>query len=485
MARIPFNLRIIFKTLGFLLFIEAFFMLVTAGIGCLYHEDDLYIFLRSAGYTFAAGLALALAGWKARPDIGKHESFVIVTLVWILFSLFGSIPFQLNGSFSCYTDAFFESMSGFSTTGSSILKDVETLSHPILFWRSIIQWLGGMGIILLSLAIMPMIKFGSFQLFTAEVTGPVYEKLRPRLTETAKLMWFIYFGLTLAETVLLALGPMDWFDALCHSFTTMASGGFSTRNASIGYWNSAYIETIVTVFMFLAGTSFILMYWMFTGHFDKVRQNEEFRWYLIIVGCGSLLLALLLFFLQDETPGRAIRDGIFHVISIITTTGFTTEEFSGWNHCIQFLLVLLMCSGAMSGSTSGNIKIGRIILSFKTCFNEMKRDIHPNAVLPVMFNNKAMPQPVITSLFGFLFFYLVLVILSTGLFFSVGLDMDESLGVALTSIGNIGPGLGDYFTSFATLPGFAKWWMTFLMLVGRLEIYTVLLLFSKDFWVRA
>ena len=485
MARVPFNYRITFKILGFLLFIEAFFMLVTAGIGYLYHENGLHIFLRSALYTFAAGLLLAAVGWRARSDIGKHESFVIVTLVWVLFSLFGSIPFHLSGSFSCYTDAFFESMSGFSTTGSSILKDVETLSHPILFWRSIIQWLGGLGIILLSLAIMPMIKFGSFQLFTAEFTGPVYEKLRPRLTETAKLMWFIYFGLTLAETVLLAIGPMDWFDAVCHSFTTMASGGFSTRNASIGYWNSLYIETVITVFMFLAGTSFILMFWMLTGHFEKVKGNEEFRWYLIVVLGGSLLLAVLLFLLQDEAPGQAVRNGIFHVVAIVTTTGFTTSEFSGWNHCIQFLLVLLMCTGGMSGSTSGNIKIGRIILSFKTCLNEMKRDIHPNAVLPVMFNNKAMPQSVITSLFGFLFFYLVLLILSTGLFFSLGLEMDESLGVALTSIGNIGPGLGDYFTSFATLPAFAKWWMTFLMLVGRLEIYTVLLLFSKDFWVRA
>lgn len=459
MARTPFNLKIIFKILGFLLFIEAFFMLVTAGIGWLYHESDLYIFLRSAGYTLAAGLVLALIGRKARPDVGKHESFVIVTLVWILFSLFGSIPFQLSGAFNCYADAFFESMSGFSTTGSSILKDVETLSHPLLFWRSIIQWLGGTGIILLSLAIMPMIKFGSFQLFTAEFTGPVYEKLRPRLTETAKLIWFIYFGLTLAETILLVLGPMDWFDAVCHSLTTMASGGFSTRNASIGYWDSVYVEIVITVFMFLAGTSFILMYWMFTGHFDKVRRNEEFRWYILIVGVGSVLLSLLLYFLQEEPLGRAVREGIFHVVAIVTTTGFTTAEFSGWNHCIQFLLVLLMCSGAMSGSTSGNIKIGRIILSFKTCFNEMKRDIHPNAVLPVMFNNKVMPQPVLSSLFGFLFFFLVLVIVSAGLFFSLGLDMDESIGISLTTIGNIGPGLGDYFTSFATLPlpSFAKW----------------------------
>ncbi len=482
MTNTAFNFRFILKFLGYLLGVECIVMLMSAGIACLYDGRDCGVFLQSAGITFIGALLLSLSGLRARNDIGKHESFVIVTMVWVLFSLFGAIPFYLSGHFESYTDAFFESMSGFSTTGSSVLPDVEILSPALHFWRSIIQWLGGMGIIMLSLAVMPLLKLGGYQLFTAEVTGPVYEKLHPRLRETAKRMWLIYVGLTLAETALLYLGPMDFFDAMCHAFTTMASGGFSTKNASIGYWDSTYINLVTTVFMFLAGTSFVLIFRALTGRFDKIRENEEFHAYVRLVVGASLLLALLLIFLRKEPVFRSVQEGFFHVISILTTTGFYTTDFSHWQAIMRFLLLILMCCGAMSGSTSGNMKIGRILICFKSCFNEMKRDVHPNAVLPVMYNGKALQSSTVSSLFGFLFLYIILMVFSTGLFFSLGMNMEEAAGIALTSLGNIGPGLGKCFTSFVMLPGIAKWWMTFLMLVGRLEIYTVVLLFSRDFW---
>jgi trk system potassium uptake protein TrkH len=482
MPKSLFNIRIILRFLGHLLILEAMLMLICGGIDFLFKDHTQLVFLQAAGLTFCAGLFLALNGMHAKRDIGKHESFVIVTLVWVLFSLFGALPFYLSGHFNSFTDAFFESMSGFSTTGSSVLVDVEILSKGILFWRSLIQWLGGMGIILLSLAIMPMLKIGNYQLLTAEVPGPVYDKIHPRVTVAARRLWFLYSGLTILLVVLLRLGGMSLFDSICHSLTTMATGGFSTKNASIAHWDSAYIEGVTVLFMFLAGTSFVLLYRVFSGKFYKIKQNEEFKAYFYIVLVSGLVLSTALFFFADLSPVKALRTGFFQVVSIITTTGFTTADFSVWVPGIRFLLIVTMFFGAMSGSTSGNIKIGRIVLYTKISHNELKRDVHPNAVLPVFFNGRAMPATLIYNLFGYLFFYIMLMILSVGIFFAMGLNMEDSLGVFLTSFGNIGPGLGNHFNNFFDLPGIAKWYSGFLMLVGRLEIYTVFLLFSRTFW---
>lgn len=482
MSKSLFNIRIIFKFLGYLLLLEALLMLACSGIDFLFKDHTQLVFLKAGGLTFCAGLFLTLIGIHARRDIGKHESFVMVTLVWILFSMFGALPFYLSGYFNSFTDAFFESMSGFTTTGSSILVDVEALSKGILFWRSLIQWLGGMGIILLSLAIMPLLKMGNYQLLTAEVPGPVYDKIHPRVTVAARRLWFLYLGLTILLAVLLRFGGMTLFDSVCHSLTTMATGGFSTKNASIAHWDSAYIESVTMLFMFLAGTSFVFLFRVLSGKFYKIRQNEEFRAYFYIVLVSALVLSTALFFFADLPPAKALRTGFFQVVSIITTTGFTTADFSIWVPGIRFLLIVTMLFGAMSGSTSGNIKIGRIILYAKISYNELKRDVHPNAVLPVLFNGKTMPATLIYSLFGFLFFYILLMILSVGIFFAMGLNMEDSLGVFLTCFGNIGPGLGNYFSNFFDLPDIAKWYSGFLMLVGRLEIYTVFLLFSRTFW---
>ena len=485
MPKSPFNIRIIFRFMGFLLFIESLFMLLAAGVAGIYHESELYIFLQSAAITLVCSVILILLGWKASSLVGKHESFVIVTMVWILFSLFGSIPYIISPYFQTFTDAYFESISGFSSAGATILADIEALPYSLLFWRSLSQWLGGMGIILLSLAIFPVMKLGSFQLFTAEVTGPVYEKLRPRLSETAKIMWIVYCVLTLLETLLLWAGDMNFFDAICHAFTTMATGGFSTKNASIGHWNSTYIDMVVTFFMFLAGTSVFVLFRAVSRDFDKIKRNEEFKWYVIVVLISGLVLSLLLIFVNQIEVGEALTDGFFQAIAIITTSGYSTTDIGNWSHVAQFVILILMCTGAMSGSTSGGIKIGRHIIFFKSAYNELQRDVHPNAILPVMYNGKALPSATISNLFGFLVFYILLVALSVGIFYTMGLNMEESLSVSLSSLGNVGPALGSFTSHYALMPAFGKWWMCFLMLVGRLEIYTILLLLSRSFWNKA
>lgn len=485
MPKSPFNIRIIFRFLGFLLFIESLFMLLTAGVGAIYHEAEMSIFLQSAGITFIGGLILVLMGWKASTMIGKHESFVIVTFVWILFSLFGSIPYALSDYFPTFTDAYFESISGFSSTGATILYNIEALPHCLLFWRSLSQWLGGMGIILLSLAIFPVLKLGSFQLFTAEVTGPVYEKIRPKLSETAKIMWCVYCGLTLIETLLLWAGDMEFFDAICHAFTTMSTGGFSTKNASIGHWNSSYIDIVVTTFMFLAGTSVFVLFRLLSRDFAKVKKNEEFKWYIYaFLGIASVL-SIVLVLDNHMNIGIALRKGFFQTISIMTTTGYSTDDVTTWSHVAQFIILALMCLGAMSGSTSGGPKMGRHIIYIKAAYNELQRDVHPNAVLPIMYNGKALPSTTISNMFGFLVFYILLIAISAGIFYTIGLNMEEALSTSLTALGNVGPALGSYFSHFAFMPVLGKWWMCFLMLVGRLEIYTILLLLSHSFWNKA
>ncbi len=485
MPKNPFNLRIILKFIGFVLLIEALFMLLTSGIAWLYDESDVHIFLQSAAITCVSALILTLLGRKGSAVVGKHEGFVIVTLVWILFPLFGSIPYVLSPYFQNFTDAYFESISGFSSTGATILTDVEVLPKCMLFWRSISQWLGGMGIILLSLAIFPVLKLGSFQLFTAETTGPVYEKLRPKLSESAKIMWFVYCGLTILEALLLWLGKMDFFDALCHAFTTMATGGFSTKNASLGYWNSVYIDIVGIVFMFLAGTSVVVLYRLLTRNFDKVRQNEEFKWYAIVFGISGLALSALLFAIDKMPAGKALCNGFFQAISIITTSGYFTDNVGLWNPVAKFLLLLLVCMGAMSGSTSGGIKIGRHIIYIKAAYNELQRDVHPNAILPIMYNGKALPSSTVSNLYGFLVFYILITALSMGIYYSMGLDMEEALSVSLSALGNVGPAMGDFTQHYALMPCLGKWWMCFLMLVGRLEIFTILLLLSRNFWKKA
>ncbi|NPA37891.1 MAG: TrkH family potassium uptake protein [Chlorobi bacterium] len=479
------NGRFILYVLGLLLIIEGFFMLLSGGVAYIYGEYDLLYHLTSAAISIVLGGTISFLTKGVEKHIGKREGYIIVSSVWVVFSMFGLMPFWLSGAIPSFTDAFFETMSGFTTTGSSILTDIESLPHGLLFWRSIIQWLGGMGIIVLSLAILPILGVGGMQLFVAEVPGPTPDKLHPRITETAKRLWVIYLGFTVAEVVLLLFGGMSIFDAVCHSFTTMATGGYSTKQASIAFYDSAYIQYVIILFMFIAGANFTLSYHAFHGRFKKVIQNEEFRYYLGFVLGISVVIGTVLYFTESNLGiERSFRDALFQVVSIITTTGYATADYLLWVPFLSLLVFVLMFFGGSAGSTGGGIKIVRVVLLLKNSYYELKRLIHPNAVIPVRFNNRAVSQSIITNVLAFVVFYIFIFGAGTIIMSIMGFDMVTSLGAVATSLGNIGPGLGEVGPSenFAAIPDFGKWFLSFLMLLGRLELFTVLLLFAPAFW---
>jgi len=479
------NSRHILLVLGLLLVIEGVFMILSGGISWMYGEFDLPYHFISAAICIGFGGIIAGVNWNAPKAIGKREGYLIVTLVWVVFSLFGLLPFWLSGAIPSFTDAFFETMSGFTTTGSSILNDIEALPHGLLFWRSLIQWLGGMGIIVLSLAILPLLGVGGMQMFVAEVPGPVPDKLHPRITQTAKRLYGIYVMFTFAEAILLYFGGMTPFDAICHSFTTMATGGYSTKQASMAYFSSPYLQYVVVLFMFIAGANFTLSYSALHGRFKKVIKDEEFRYYLGFVIVISILVGGVLYY-TDSTMGieRAWRDGVFQVVSIITTTGYATADYLLWVPFLSIIIFLCMFLGGSAGSTGGGIKIVRIVLLMKNSLFELKRLVHPNAVIPVRYNTRAVGQGIVTNILAFIVIYMMIVGVSMIIMSIMGFDLNTSLGAVATSIGNIGPGLGDVgpALNFYQVPGFGKWFLSFLMLIGRLELFTVILLFSPYFW---
>ncbi len=478
------NSRIIFNILGFLLAIEGLFMMLSIPVALIYHETDALDFFISGLITvMAGGISWGLTR-DAEKSISKRDGYIIVSLGWILFSVFGSLPFVFTGAIPSYTDAFFETISGFTTTGASILSDIESLSHGVLFWRSLTQWLGGMGIIVLSLAVLPLLGIGGMQLFVAEVPGPSPDKLHPRIRGTAKRLWVIYTVFTLAETLLLVLGKMDLFDAINHSFTTMATGGFSTKQASIAYWNSPYIHYVVTFFMFVAGTNFTLSYFALHLRFDKVFRNEEFRFYLGFVVIFTLVIAFAMWLTMNVGVEQAFRDTLFQVVSIMTTTGFVTSDYQSWIPILGILIFLLMFFGGSAGSTGGGVKIMRVVLLFKNSALELKRLIHPNAVIPVRFNRQAVEPHIITNVLAFVSFYILTIVASMVVMSAMGYDLDTSAGAVAATLGNIGPGIGEVgpVENYAHIPDFGKWFLSFLMLIGRLELFTVLVLFSPDFW---
>jgi len=479
------NYRFILYVLGLLLIIEGFFMLISGGVSFIYGEYDLIYNLVSAGISIVLGGTIAYLTNDVEKHINKREGYIIVSMVWIVFSLFGLLPFWLSGEIPSFTDAFFETMSGFTTTGSSILTDIESMPHGLLFWRSIIQWLGGMGIIVLSLAVLPILGVGGMQLFVAEVPGPEPDKLHPRIAETAKRLWVIYLGFTFAETILLVFGGMSFFDAICHSFTTMATGGYSTKQASIAFYDSAYIQYVIILFMFIAGANFTLSYHAFHGRFKKVFHNEEFRYYFSFVMIIAVIIGTVLYFTGDDLGvERSFREALFQVVSIITTTGYATADYLLWVPFLSLMIFVLMFFGGSAGSTGGGIKIVRIVLLLKNSALELKRLVHPNAVIPVRLNNKAVSQSIVTNVLAFVVFYILIFGVGTVIMSMMGFDMETSLGAVATSLGNIGPGLGDVGPSstFADIPAFGKWFLSFLMLLGRLELFTVLMLFAPAFW---
>ncbi len=475
---------LIFRVLGLLLIIESIFMLISAPFSFFYGDSDGLNLIISSLITFFVGLTSWFFTRKTRLDINKREGYTIVSLVWVVFSFFGSLPFFISGAIPSYTDAFFETISGFTTTGASILNDIESLSHGLLFWRSITQWLGGMGIIVMSLAIFPILGIGGMQLFIAEVPGPSPDKLHPRVKETAKRLWGIYAIFTFAEFILLMLGGIDCFDAICHSFTTMATGGYSTKQLSIAFYDSAYIQYIIILFMFLAGTNFTLSYFGLRLRFKKIFKNEEFRFYLLFILGFTIIIVAFLILLTGGDFEKTFRDSLFQVVSIITTTGFVTTDYILWPSFLVLILFILMFFGGSAGSTGGSIKIVRVLLVFKNSFIELRRLLHPNAVIPVRLNSRGVHPTIISNILAFVVIYMFSFIFGVIVMSIFGLDLESSMGAVAATLGNVGPGIGSVgpMENYSLIHDSGKWFLSFLMLLGRLELFTVLMLFTKSFW---
>ena len=458
-------------------------MALPASFSFYYGDGDHVALLSSAAITLLVGFLLFKLT-RFEKDLRPKEGFAVVTFAWVLFSLFGCLPYIISGSIPSFTDAYFETMSGFSTTGATILTNVETLPHGVLFWRSFTHWIGGMGIIVLSLAILPFLGVGGMQLFKAEVPGPVADKLTPRITETAKILWGVYVLISAIEALLLWLGGMTFFDALCHTFGTMATGGFSTKNASIGAYNSAYIDYVVIFFMILAGVNFALHYRLLRGDIRAYVRNREFLFFMSIIGLALVLIGFDTFLTQYKDFPLAFRKTLFQVVAIVTTTGYGTADYEKWAFTSQFVLLVLMFIGGCAGSTGGGMKVMRIHLLIKFVFNEITHLLHPHAVRPVRLGGAAIPREVVSNVVGFFITFILIFIVGVLVMSALGLDMETSFGAVAASMNNIGPGLGDVgpTDNYAHIPVLGKWVLAFLMLVGRLEIFTVIILFSPSYW---
>ena len=483
-----FNTRMVFRTMGALLLIEAVFMALALGVSLWYGEADSGVFLLSTIITLLAGVIGLLVGRGAESRMGEREGYVIVAMVWVVFSSFGLLPYYLSGQVPSLTDAWFESMSGFTTTGATIIPDLEVITHGLLFWRSLTQWIGGMGIIVLSIAILPIFGLNGMQLYAAEVSGLTYEKLSPRIADTAKMMWSIYLLLTATEVAALWLCGMDVFDAVCHSFSTIATGGFSTHNNSLEFYDSAAIHYTVTFFMFVSGINFVLLIYLLRGKTRNFFQDEELRWYSIAVLVFALALTVGLYIARPGWTAlhmeRAFRDSLFTVISSMTSTGYTISDYMYWPVVAWVVIFFLMLTGACAGSTAGGIKWVRLSIIIKNGVAEFQRRIHPNAIVPVKLNEKAVPQQTINNIMAFLIFYVFIIAVTVVIFCASGVNFDESIGAAVSAIGNVGISIGQFGPAgtYAEFPIVAKWVMSFVMLIGRLEIFTVLLLFTKALW---
>ena len=492
------NFKIVLSFLGLTAILNGIFMLFAIPFS-LYHNEKSYTGILYAGLvTISIGFLMWFFNRNADKNLHKREGYIIVTLGWLILTFTGALPYIFTGTIPSFVDAIFETISGYSTTGASILKDIEALPKGILFWRSATHWIGGMGIIVLTIAILPLLGIGGMQLFMAEAPGPSADKMHPRITQTAKRLWLIYVSLTLAEFLLLKIAGMTWFDAINHAMATMSTGGFSTKNSSIAYWNNMpVIQYIIIVFMFIAGTNFVLTYFALKGKIRKIFQNEEFKYYFTGSIAMTIILAIIIQYFQ--TPGiessiehpmpwgsfeSSFRHAGFQVLAILTTTGFVSADYTTWNSLGTMLIFSLFFIGGSAGSTSGGVKIVRHIIMIKSSILEFKKLLHPNAIIPVRYDKKGVSRIIIFNILSFFVLYMLIFISSSVILSFMGLDFESAISAAASSLGNVGPALGSLgpVNNYSDLSVAAKMFCSFLMLIGRLELFTVLILFTPFFW---
>lgn len=482
------------KVFGVLLLMETLFLFISALIALCYNEGDLLPFVYSALAAFAVGATLFFPNRHEKGNLNRKDCYIIISGVWIVFPIFGMIPLLLYGTVDNLTDAFFESMSGFTTTGASVLNNIDEQPHGILFWRSITQWLGGLGIMLFSIALLPSFNRNNKQLFSTESMAMSINKLRPKTQETARGILFTYLVLTIICATFYWVGPMSCFDAICHAMTTLGTGGFSTHQASIAFFNSAYIEYICALFMIFSGVNFSLYFLASTGKWDAFSKNEEFKWYMV----ATLILVVLIFSLFIVNPNHTtsmempktleekFRTALFHVASIFSSSGFQSRfcDYDSWGYAFWIPTIFMMVCGACTGSSSGGFKMIRIMICMKNVRNELLLYIHPNAILPVKLSKHVVGFEVVIRTLAFLFIFTALILIGTMLLTFCGLSFDTALGSCISAISNAGPGFGATgpTLNYAEINVVAKWILSFLMLIGRLEIYTILLIFNPHFW---
>jgi trk system potassium uptake protein TrkH len=477
--------RYILYVVGVLVLCFGLTMLLPLIAGVYYRDGCIHSMLTAMGVTILTGLCLAVLFRKAPvKHISQREGMAIVAVGWTAVGIFGALPFFFHSGNWTFVDALFESVSGFTTTGASILSDIEALPKGLLFWRSFIQWLGGMGIIVLSIAILPFLGVGGMQLYKAEVPSPVPDKLKPRIRDTALILWKVYALLTGAQVICLALGGMSFFDALCHAFTTMPTGGFSTQNASIAQYDSLYFDVVFIVFMVLAGINFSLHYQLLRGRPLAFWKDAECRFFIGAVIVLTLVVSYDVFGTVYQSIGESLRYSAFQVVSILTTTGYATFDYEKWPAMSQLILLLCMFLGASAGSTGGGMKCLRIMLCFKFCYKELFALIHPRAVLSIKIGGRSVPNDIMRSVLGFMALYMGLFGLSSVLLAGMGVDFVTAFGAVAATIGNIGPGFGMVgpVENYAHLPSLGKWLLIWCMLLGRLEIYTLLIFLVPEFW---
>lgn len=484
--RPPVNYPMLIRILGWLLTIEGVFMLFPAATSVYYGESDYLPFLLTALTALTCG---ALMAQRSRPQfehLGRRDGYLLTSSVWVLFSIFGMMPFIFSSANASVSDAFFEAMSGFTTTGASVMVEIDSLSHGVHLWRAMMQWVGGMGIILFTLAIIPMLNHsGGMQMFNAEVTGITHDKIRPRISQTAKSLWIIYLALTAILVLLLWAGPMNFFESVCHAFGTISTGGYSTSADSIHAWNSVYVKLVITAFMFIGGVNFALIYRFIHGDFRTLRRSDVLRTYILVIGAMFVLYVIAIVSRGQVNDWQSVTiDPLFQIISTITSTGFTVVNFENWGPFVLAVTFVLMFSGACAGSTSGGAKIDRLLYLFKNAHNEIYRCIHPRSIRSVKVNGKVVSTELVNKVIAFLCIYMLLVVGGGIILSSMGVPVVDAFFSAFSCLSNTGLGAGvtGVGSGYEYLPNAAKWVLSALMLIGRLEIFTVLVIFTPAFW---